>query len=95
MEDQGEIVKRNYGAALGNGHFSISGYTRNIFELFYRYWNALQVGEVKNGILTAQKHIDPRPVGTWRLMMLTLTYLTTNQSEQCPQADHALFEPLL
>ena len=28
-------------------------------------------------------------------MMLTLTYLTINQSEQCPQADHALFEPLL
>ena len=27
--------------------------------------------------------------------MLTSTYLTTNQSEECPQADHALFEPLL
>ena len=39
--------------------------------------------------------LDPRPVGTRRLMMLTSTYLTTNQSEECPQADHALFEPFL
>ena len=28
-------------------------------------------------------------------MMLTPTYLTTNQSEEGPQADHAPFEPLL
>ena len=27
--------------------------------------------------------------------MLTPTYLNTNQSEECPQADHALFKPLL
>ena len=27
--------------------------------------------------------------------MLTPTYLTTNQSKQCPQADHALFEPFI
>ena len=29
------------------------------------------------------------------LMMLTPNYLTTNQSEECPLVDHALFEPLL
>ena len=37
-------------------------------------------------------HVDPRPAGTRRFMMLTLKippcYLTTNQSEGCPQADH-------
>ena len=30
------------------------------------------------------KHVDPRPVRTRRLMMLTPDYLTTNQSEECP-----------
>ena len=40
-------------------------------------------------------HGDPRPVGTRRLMLLTPDDLTTNQSEECPQADHALFELLL
>ena len=35
--------------------------------------------------------IDPRPVGTKRLMMLTPDYLTSNPSEECPQADYALF----
>ena len=34
---------------------------------------------------------DPRPVGTKRLMMLTPDYLTSNPSEECPQADYALF----
>ena len=28
-------------------------------------------------------------------MLLTSTYLTTNQSEECLQADRILFEPLL
>ena len=32
-------------------------------------------------------HVDPRPVGTRRLMMLTPDDLTANQSEECPQAD--------
>ena len=27
--------------------------------------------------------------------MLTPTYFTTNQIDECPQADHRLFEPLL
>ena len=41
------------------------------------------------------EHVDPRPAGTRRLMMLTPTYLTTNRLEG-PQADHALlFEPLV
>ena len=60
-----------------------------IFELFGRYWNAHQVG------YAAHKQADSRPVGTGGLMMLTSTYLTTNQSEECPWADHALFEQLL
>ena len=34
---------------------------------------------------------DPRMVGTKKLMMLTPDYLTSNQSEECPQADYALF----
>ena len=40
------------------------------------------MGEVNS---VAHKHGDPRLVGTSRLMMLTLTYLTTNQSEECPE----------
>ena len=32
----------------------------------------------------AHKHTDPRQAGTRRLMKLTPTYLTTNQSEDCP-----------
>ena len=37
----------------------------------------------------------PRPAGARRLVMPTPTYLTTNQSEERPRADHALFEPWL
>ena len=64
----------------------------SIFELFWRcrvcrYWNPYRVGEV-NCLLS-------RPVGTTQCMMLTPNYLTTNQSEECPRADHTLFEPLL
>ena len=36
------------------------------------------------------QNIDPRLIGTRRLVMLTPHYLITNQSEECPQADHAL-----
>ena len=44
----------------------------------------------------AHKHVGPRMVRTRRLTMMTPTYLTTNQSEECPRADHTLlFEPLL
>ena len=39
---------------------------------------------------TAYKHMDPRPVGTRRLMTPTPNYLTTHQSGKCPQADQAL-----
>ena len=34
---------------------------------------------------------DPRLVGTKRLMVLTFYYLTSSQSEECLQADYALF----
>ena len=33
----------------------------------------------------------PETRGTWRSMMLTLIYLTTKQSEECPWTDHTLF----
>ena len=39
----------------------------------------------------AHKHTDPRLVGTKKLVMLTPSYLTTNQSEEFPWADHTLF----
>ena len=38
----------------------------------------------------AHKYIDPRLVGTRRLVRLTPDYLTTSQSEECPQIDHTL-----
>ena len=44
----------------------------------------------RSQLYAAYKHVDPRPVGTRRLVMLTPDYLTTNQSEVCPLADHAL-----
>ena len=62
----------------------------NTFELLCRCWNPHRVGEV-NCCPQAQ----PRPVGTRSLMMLTLTYLTTHQSEDCPWTDHTVFEPWL
>ena len=40
-------------------------------------------------------HIDPRLVGKRRLMRLTHTHFTTNQSEVYSQTDQALFESLL
>ena len=44
-------------------------------------------------LYTAHKQVDTRLVRTRK--MLTPTHLTTNQSEECPQADHSfLFEPL-
>ena len=86
-------VKRNNSSALGQGPGSPSRDTHNdTFELFCRYWNSHQVEKVLYG---AHKHVDPRPVGTRRLVMLASTHLTTNPSEECPRADHALFEPLL
>ena len=54
-------------------------------QLFGRYWNPYQVEKV-NCVL----HLDSRPVRTRRLMMLTPSYLTTNQSEERPRADHVL-----
>ena len=40
------------------------------------------------------EHIDPRSIGTRRLKMLIPNYLTPNQSEDGPQADHAPHNPL-
>nr|XP_060165840.1 basic proline-rich protein-like [Globicephala melas] len=49
----------------------------------------------RSSLSAAHKHGDPRPVGTRRLLMPTPDDLTTSQSEECPRADHALFEPFL
>ena len=58
------------------------------FELFCRYWNPQPGG--RSYLYAAHRHVDPRPIGTRRLMMLTPDYLPTNQSEKCPRADHSL-----
>ena len=90
-----QAVKTNNCAALGQGPGSPSGRTHSsIFEVFCRYWNLHQVGEV-NCMLSASAAVDPRRVGATRLVVLTPTYLTANQSKDCPRADHTLFESLL
>ena len=61
----------------------------NTFELFYR--NPHHVGEIN---LIYPQHINPRTVGTRRLMMLTPDYLTTSELEECPWAHH-VSEPSL
>ena len=48
----------------------------------------------RSSLCAAQEHGDPGPAGTRMSAMLTATYLTTNSSEDCPWADHALGEPL-
>ena len=44
------------------------------------------------------QHMDPKVIGTRRLMMLTpktlSDYLITNESEEYPQADQAPLNPL-
>ena len=40
------------------------------------------------------KHVDLRVVRTRRVMMLTHHYLTLNQSEECPKADHTSHKSL-
>ena len=50
--------------------------------MFYTYWNTYQVEEVN---YASHKHIDTRPVGTKRLMMLTADHLTSNQAKDCSQ----------
>ena len=44
----------------------------------------------RSQLCAAHKHVDARPVGTRRLMVLTPNYLTTHQSGKCPWADHNL-----
>ena len=47
----------------------------------------------KNLTVCCPQYVDPSLVGIRRLMTLTLNYLTTNQSEECPRADHILQPP--
>lgn len=44
----------------------------------------------RSQLYAAHKHVDPRRVGTRRLMMLTPTYLTTPKPGKRPRADHTL-----
>ena len=81
MKRQGRTVKK-LAQNWGGSWFLLKGY------MFCKYskWKKLKV---------YFPHVAPRPTGTRRLMMLTPSYLTTNQSEERPRADHAIFEPLL
>ena len=58
-----------------------------------RYWNPLQVEKLT--MVCCPQAQRPQTSWTWSLMMLTPTYLTTDPSEECPWADHTLFEQLL
>ena len=81
---------------LGQGPVSLSTDKHsNIFELFTgtetpSRWEHLWLMTVR-----CPEACRPQTSWTWRLKMLTPTYLTTNPSEECPRADHALFEQLL
>ena len=56
MQDKGDTFKKNNSAALGQCPVSPSKDTHNnIFKPFYRYWNPLQVGEVKINMLCCPK----------------------------------------
>ena len=44
----------------------------------------------RSKLCATHKHAHPRLVGARRLMMLIPTYITTDQSEECPRAHHAL-----
>ena len=79
---------RNNIAALGQSVGSSSRDTQNhTFELFCRYWHPNDVGEINHMLPTSTETPDPLT----RRLRLTPTYLTTNQSEKWPQADHALW----
>lgn len=65
--------------SLGEGSWFPSRDIHNsIFELFYRCWKPHQVGE-GNCILPTSTVLDPKPVGTRQLMMLTHFSATTSQ----------------
>ena len=49
----------------------------------------------RNSWYAVHKHVDSRQVRIRNLMMLTHNYLTANQSEEYPWADHILFGQLL
>ena len=61
--------------------------------LSYVFGTVLQVLKPLPGgrsqLHAAHKHVDPRPVGNRRLMMLTPNYLITKQLGKYPRADHA------
>ena len=48
MWDQGKTNKKNNSVALGQGPGSPSTDAHNIFELFFSYWNPIEVGEVND-----------------------------------------------
>ena len=91
MRDQGETVKRNNSAALGQGPGSPARDTHdNIFELFCRDWNPLQVGEVNDDMLpTSTETPDQLELEGWWCRLL-LTSPPTNQKNV-----HELITPSL
>ena len=91
--EKGERVKRNNSAALGRVLVPPPGIHRTIFLICFTDMETPTSWEKL--IECCPQALDPRPDGTRRLMMLTPTYLTTNQSDDCPRADYPVFEPLL
>ena len=92
MWDQGETVKSSLGAG---SWIPINRYTQQYL------WAILQIPKLPPGgrrywlpVACCPRACRPQTSWTWRLMMQT-PYLTTNPSEECPWADHVLFEPLL
>ena len=77
-------VKRNHIVVLG--HVLVpSQLVHTILSL--RYFTDTQAKWEK--LYAAHKDIDPRQVGTRRLMLIP-SYFTTNQTAECPQAGHTL-----
>ena len=81
--NKGQTVKINNSVALGQGTGSSS------MDIFLYITIFLAILQIMKSPLDAHRHV------LRRLMMLTPTYLTTNQSEECPQANYVLFEALL
>ena len=80
-------------ASIGQGPVSLAtDIHNNILELFLQILKTFPGGRSYQMMVSYPQACTS---WTWRLMMLTLTYLTTNPSEEHPQVDHALFERLL
>ena len=61
-------------------------------QLLYPEWGRAPIGLLPHLDMPehTHKHVDPRLAGNRKLVMLTTNYLTTSQSEECPQGDGVL-----